>query len=154
MSKIKVLCVDDSALMRQLMTEIVNSHSDMEMVASAPDPLVARELIKQFNPDVLTLDVEMPRMDGLDFLEKLMRLRPMPVVMVSSLTGQGSEITLRAGAGGSGLRHQAVAGDPRWDAGLQPDYRRQGTRRFPRPPASACCAARPADAEGWPAAKQ
>ncbi len=96
MSKIKVLCVDDSALMRQLMTEIVNSHSDMEMVASAPDPLVARDLIKQFNPDVLTLDVEMPRMDGLDFLEKLMRLRPMPVVMVSSLTGNGSEITLRA----------------------------------------------------------
>jgi len=96
MSKIRVLCVDDSALMRQLMTEIINSHSDMEMVASAPDPLVARDLIKQFNPDVLTLDVEMPRMDGLDFLEKLMRLRPMPVVMVSSLTGKGSEITLRA----------------------------------------------------------
>ncbi|CAK9884799.1 MAG: Chemotaxis response regulator protein-glutamate methylesterase [Candidatus Erwinia impunctatus] len=96
MRKIKVLCVDDSALMRQLMTEIINSHPDMEMVAQAPDPLVARELIKQHNPDVLTLDVEMPRMDGLDFLEKLMRLRPMPVVMVSSLTGKGSEITLRA----------------------------------------------------------
>lgn len=96
MSKIRVLSVDDSALMRQLMTEIVNSHSDMEMVATAPDPLVARDMIKKFNPQVLTLDVEMPRMDGLDFLEKLMRLRPMPVVMVSSLTGLGSEITLRA----------------------------------------------------------
>ncbi|MGP0845571.1 protein-glutamate methylesterase/protein-glutamine glutaminase [Serratia sp. CY83965] len=96
MSKIRVLCVDDSALMRQLMTEIVNGHADMEMVATAPDPLVARDLIKKFNPQVLTLDVEMPRMDGLDFLEKLMRLRPMPVVMVSSLTGKGSEITLRA----------------------------------------------------------
>ncbi|PZL87382.1 chemotaxis response regulator protein-glutamate methylesterase, partial [Pantoea graminicola] len=96
MSKITVMCVDDSALMRQLMTEIINSHPDMEMVATAPDPLVARDLIKQFNPQVLTLDVEMPRMDGLDFLEKLMRLRPMPVVMVSSLTGKGSEITLRA----------------------------------------------------------
>lgn len=96
MGKIRVLCVDDSALMRQLMTEIINSHSDMEMVASAPDPLVARDMIKEFNPDVLTLDVEMPRMDGLDFLEKLMRLRPMPVVMVSSLTGKGSEVTLRA----------------------------------------------------------
>ncbi len=96
MQKIRVLCVDDSSLMRQLMTEIINSHSDMEMVATAPDPLVARDLIKEFNPDVLTLDVEMPRMDGLDFLEKLMRLRPMPVVMVSSLTGKGSEITLRA----------------------------------------------------------
>lgn len=99
MSKIRVLSVDDSALMRQIMTEIINSHSDMEMVATAPDPLVARDLIKKFNPDVLTLDVEMPRMDGLDFLEKLMRLRPMPVVMVSSLTGKGSSHAARAGAG-------------------------------------------------------
>lgn len=94
--KIKVLCVDDSALIRSLMTEIINSQPDMTVVATAPDPLVARELIKQLNPDVLTLDVEMPRMDGLDFLEKLMRLRPMPVLMVSSLTERGSEITLRA----------------------------------------------------------
>lgn len=69
MSKIRVLSVDDSALMRQIMTEIINSHSDMEMVATAPDPLVARDLIKKYNPDVLTLDVEMPRMDGIDFLE-------------------------------------------------------------------------------------
>src|SRR5690554_4343536 len=68
----------------------------MEVVATAPDPLVARELIKKHNPDVLTLDVEMPRMDGLDFLERLMRLRPMPVVMVSSLTERNSEVTLRA----------------------------------------------------------
>ncbi|WP_269466199.1 protein-glutamate methylesterase/protein-glutamine glutaminase [Burkholderia pseudomultivorans] len=78
------------------MTEIINGQPDMTVCATAPDPLVARELIKQHNPDVLTLDVEMPRMDGLDFLEKLMRLRPMPVVMVSSLTERGSEITLRA----------------------------------------------------------
>lgn len=96
MQKIKVLCVDDSALIRSLMTEIINDQADMMVCATAPDPLVARELIKQHNPDVLTLDVEMPRMDGLDFLEKLMRLRPMPVVMVSSLTERGSEITLRA----------------------------------------------------------
>ncbi len=96
MQKITVLCVDDSALVRGLMTEIINSQPDMEVVATAPDPLVARELIKRHNPDVLTLDVEMPRMDGLDFLEKLMRLRPMPVVMVSSLTERGGEITLRA----------------------------------------------------------
>jgi two-component system chemotaxis response regulator CheB len=68
----------------------------MEVVGAAPDPLIAREMIKQLNPDVLTLDVEMPKMDGLDFLEKLMRLRPMPVVMVSTLTEKGSEITLRA----------------------------------------------------------
>lgn len=96
MQKIKVLCVDDSALIRSLMTEIINTKPDMMVCATAPDPLVARDLIKQHNPDVLTLDVEMPRMDGLDFLEKLMRLRPMPVVMVSSLTERGSEITLRA----------------------------------------------------------
>ncbi|VVD62787.1 chemotaxis response regulator protein-glutamate methylesterase [Pandoraea iniqua] len=93
---IKVLCVDDSALVRSLMTEIINAQPDMTVVATAPDPLVARDLIKQHNPDVLTLDVEMPRMDGLDFLEKLMRLRPMPVLMVSSLTERGSEVTLRA----------------------------------------------------------
>ncbi|MGZ8289007.1 MAG: protein-glutamate methylesterase/protein-glutamine glutaminase [Telluria sp.] len=96
MNKIKVLIVDDSALIRSVMKEIIGSQSDMEVVGVAPDPLVARELIKQTNPDVLTLDVEMPKMDGLDFLEKLMRLRPMPVVMVSSLTERGSEITMRA----------------------------------------------------------
>jgi len=94
--KIKVLIVDDSALIRSILKEIINDQPDMEAVGAAPDPLVARELIKQTNPDVLTLDVEMPRMDGLDFLERLMRLRPMPVVMVSSLTEKGSEITLRA----------------------------------------------------------
>ncbi|SFU28794.1 protein-glutamate methylesterase/protein-glutamine glutaminase [Xenorhabdus koppenhoeferi] len=96
MNKITVLCVDDSALMRQIMREIINSHPDMEVVDCAPDPFVARDLIKKYNPQVLTLDVEMPRMDGIDFLEKLMRLRPMPVVMVSSLTAKGSEITLKA----------------------------------------------------------
>lgn len=96
LKKIRVLCVDDSALVRSLMVEIINGHPDMEVVATAPDPLVARDLIKQHNPDVLTLDVEMPRMDGLDFLERLMRLRPMPVVMVSSLTERGSEITMCA----------------------------------------------------------
>jgi two-component system chemotaxis response regulator CheB len=96
MKKIKVLIVDDSALIRGVMKEIITSQADMEVVGVAPDPLVARELIKQTNPDVLTLDVEMPKMDGLDFLEKLMRLRPMPVVMVSSLTERGSEITMRA----------------------------------------------------------
>lgn len=94
--KIKVLVVDDSALIRSVMKEIIGSQPDMEVVGVAPDPIIARDMIKQTNPDVLTLDVEMPRMDGLDFLEKLMRLRPMPVVMVSSLTERGSEITLRA----------------------------------------------------------
>lgn len=94
--KIKVLIVDDSALIRSVLNEIISSQPDMEVVGVAPDPLVARELIKQTNPDVLTLDVEMPKMDGLDFLERLMRLRPMPVIMVSSLTERGSEITMRA----------------------------------------------------------
>jgi two-component system chemotaxis response regulator CheB len=94
--KIRVLCVDDSALIRSLMTEIINSQPDMVVVATASDPLVARDLVKLHNPDVMTLDVEMPRMDGLEFLEKLMRLRPMPVVMVSSLTERGSEAALRA----------------------------------------------------------
>lgn len=95
-AKIKVLCVDDSALIRDLLSEIIGSQPDMEVVAVASDPIVARDLIKQHNPDVLTLDVEMPRMDGLDFLERLMRLRPMPVLMVSSLTQAGSEVTMRA----------------------------------------------------------
>lgn len=94
--KIKVLVIDDSALIRSLLTEIINSQRDMEVVGAAPDPLIARDMIKQLNPDVLTLDVEMPKMDGLEFLERLMRLRPMPVVMVSTLTVRGSEITLRA----------------------------------------------------------
>lgn len=96
MAKIKVLIVDDSALIRNLLKEIINSQPDMEVAGAAPDPLVARELIKQLNPDVLTLDVEMPKMDGLNFLEKLMRLRPMPVVMISSLTDRGSDVTFRA----------------------------------------------------------
>ena len=94
--KIKVLVIDDSALIRGVMKEIINREKDMECVGAVPDPLVAREMIKSLNPDMLTLDVEMPRMDGLDFLERLMRLRPMPVLMVSTLTERGSDITFRA----------------------------------------------------------
>ena len=93
---IRVLIVDDSALIRSVLREIIGSQPDMEVVGVAPDPIVAREMIRRLDPDVLTLDVEMPRMDGLDFLEKLMRLRPMPVLMVSTLTERGSEITMRA----------------------------------------------------------
>ena len=96
MSKIKVLVIDDSATIRNLLTEIINHQLDMVVVATAPDPLIARELIKQHHPDVLTLDIEMPKMDGLAFLERLMRLRPMPVLMVSTLTERGSQQTLRA----------------------------------------------------------
>ncbi|KQP17009.1 chemotaxis response regulator protein-glutamate methylesterase [Pseudorhodoferax sp. Leaf267] len=94
--KIRVLVVDDSALVRSLLTEIINRQPDMTCVGAANDPLIAREMIRELDPDVLTLDVEMPRMDGIDFLGRLMRLRPMPVVMVSTLTAQGAEVTLRA----------------------------------------------------------
>ncbi len=96
MSKAKLLVVDDSALMRQLLTKIFSQQPEIEVVGTAPDPYAAWEKIKALHPDVLTLDVEMPRMDGLTFLEKLMRLHPMPVVMVSSLTEKGCQTTLRA----------------------------------------------------------
>jgi two-component system chemotaxis response regulator CheB len=95
-ARIRVLIVDDSALMRQMLAELLTRAPDFDVVGSAADPLVAREMIKRLNPDVLTLDVEMPRMDGLDFLQRLMTLRPMPVVMVSTLTAKGAETTLRA----------------------------------------------------------
>lgn len=96
MAKTKVVVVDDSALVRSILTEIINRQPDMECIGAASDPLVAREMIRNLNPDVITLDVEMPRMDGLDFLSRLMRLRPMPVVMVSTLTERGAEVTMRA----------------------------------------------------------
>ena len=95
-TKIRVLVVDDSALVRSLLREIINREPDMSCVGVASDPLVAREMIRQLTPDVMTLDVEMPRMDGIDFLGKLMRLRPMPVLMVSTLTERGAEVTMRA----------------------------------------------------------
>lgn len=96
MKKIRVVVVDDSALVRSLLAEIINRQRDMECVGTANDPLIAREMIRELNPDVITLDVEMPRMDGIDFLGRLMRLRPMPVLMVSTLTQQGAEVTMRA----------------------------------------------------------
>ena len=96
MAKTRVVVVDDSALVRSILTEIINRQPDMECIGAASDPLVAREMIRNLNPDVITLDVEMPRMDGLDFLSRLMRLRPMPVVMVSTLTERGAEVTLKA----------------------------------------------------------
>lgn len=96
MSKTSVLIVDDSALVRQILSEVINADPELEVVAVAQDPYIAREKIKQLNPDVLTLDVEMPRMDGITFLRNLMRLRPMPVVMVSTLTDKGADVTLEA----------------------------------------------------------
>lgn len=96
MKKIRVVVVDDSALVRGLLAEIINRESDMQCVGAANDPLIAREMIRELDPDVITLDIEMPKMDGIDFLGRLMRLRPMPVVMISTLTERGAEITMRA----------------------------------------------------------
>jgi len=96
MSPIRVLVVDDSALIRNVMTAILSEDPEIQVVGAAPDPYIARDKIKSLNPDVLTLDVEMPKMDGLTFLQKLMAARPMPVVMVSSLTEQGAATTLQA----------------------------------------------------------
>jgi len=93
---IKVLIIDDSALIRQLLTEILNKAPGLEVVGAAADPYMARDKIKKLNPDVLTLDIEMPRMDGITFLGNLMRLRPMPVVMISTLTEAGADVTLQA----------------------------------------------------------
>lgn len=114
---IRVLVVDDSALMRGLLTEMINGAPDLQVVGAAPDAHSARDMIKALNPDVLTLDVQMPGMDGLAFLERLMRLRPMPVVMVSSHTEAGSDTTLRA------LELGAVdfIGKPRGDSGRSMD---------------------------------
>jgi two-component system, chemotaxis family, protein-glutamate methylesterase/glutaminase len=93
---IRVLVVDDSALIRQLLTTILNQDPQIEVVGTAPDAIKARERIKKLRPDVLTLDIEMPKMNGIEFLQKIMKLRPMPVVMVSSLTQRGADITLKA----------------------------------------------------------
>jgi two-component system chemotaxis response regulator CheB len=93
---VRVVVVDDSALVRQVLRELIDAEPDMEVVGVAADPVAAREVIRCTSPDVITLDVEMPRMDGLEFLRRLMRLRPTPVVMVSSLTERGSEVALRA----------------------------------------------------------
>jgi two-component system chemotaxis response regulator CheB len=99
--RVRVLIVDDSALVRRILTEVLSADPALEVVGTAGDAYVARERIKQLNPDVLTLDVEMPKMDGVTFLRNLMRLRPMPVVMVSSLTEHGAEVTLDALAVGA-----------------------------------------------------
>ena len=95
-NRIRVVVVDDSALVRSILKTVIDSQPDMVCIGAAVDPYMAREMIRELNPDVITLDVEMPRMDGLDFLEKIMRLRPMPVLMVSTLTERGAETTLRA----------------------------------------------------------
>ncbi len=94
--KIKVLVVDDSAIVRKVLTDALASESDIEVVGTAPDPFVARDKIQSLRPDVLTLDIEMPRMDGLTFLKKLMRYYPLPVIVISSLGQASSRIALEA----------------------------------------------------------
>jgi two-component system chemotaxis response regulator CheB len=96
MNKVRVLIIDDSALIRKILTEVLSASPDIEVIGTAADPLIARDMIKQLNPDVLTLDIEMPHMDGITFLKNLMRLRPTPVVMISTLTEKGAEVTLQA----------------------------------------------------------
>jgi len=93
---IKVLIVDDSILIRKVLTQVFSEQSDIEVVGTAADPIIARDKIKALNPDVITLDIEMPKMDGITFLRNLMRLRPMPVVMISTLTQKGAPSTLEA----------------------------------------------------------
>ena len=112
--KIKVLIVDDSAIVRKMLTEALAAEPDLEVVGTAPDPFIARDKIQSLRPDVLTLDIEMPRMDGLTFLNKLMRFHPLPVIVISSL-GQASSRTaieaLQCGRGGSaGQARRAVLG--------------------------------------------
>ena len=94
--KIKVLVVDDSAIVRQIFTRELSKDSSIEVVGTAPDPYVARDKIVQLKPDVLTLDIEMPRMDGITFLRKLMKYYPLPVIVVSSLTPAGGDLALEA----------------------------------------------------------
>jgi two-component system chemotaxis response regulator CheB len=94
--RVRVLVVDDSATMRSLISAALSADREIEVVGEAADPLEARAAIKELNPDVMTLDVEMPKMDGLEFLDKVMRLRPFPVVMVSTLTARGASATIRA----------------------------------------------------------
>jgi two-component system chemotaxis response regulator CheB len=96
MAPARVLVVDDSATMRGLISAVLNSDPDVDVVGQASDAMEARSAIKELNPDVLTLDIEMPNMNGLEFLEKIMKLRPMPVIMVSSLTHRGAEATIAA----------------------------------------------------------
>ena len=96
MSKLKVLIVDDSAIVRKIFTEVLSREPDLEVVGTAPDPYVARDKIVQTSPDVITLDVEMPRMDGLTFLKKIMHYHLIPVIIVSSLTPRGGAMALQA----------------------------------------------------------
>ena len=147
MRKSRVLVVDDSPSMRQLISAVLGAEPDLEVVGQAADPLEARQAIKDLSPDVVTLDVEMPNMNGLDFLERLMRLRPTPVIMVSSLTLRGGEVTTRAlEIGAIDCVTKPALGDARPFGDLAEKVRMAATVRMaPARPASTAAAA-PADA--------
>ena len=95
-AKTRVLIVDDSAIVRRVLSDMLSGHPDIEVVATAPDPYVARDKILELKPDVLTLDLEMPRMDGLSFLKRLMHFHPLPVIVISSIAVAGREVALEA----------------------------------------------------------
>lgn len=156
--RLRVLVVDDSALVRQIMTEILARDPAIEVVGVAPDPFAAWDKIQRLKPDVITLDVEMPRMDGLTFLEKLMRAHPMPVVMVSSLTERGCETTLRALEAGaldfvSKPRIDVARGTAEIAAEIVAKVKAAGSAKVrgkpaSRPPATAAAPRRPASFKG------
>lgn len=100
-TQIKVLVVDDSAIVRKILSTQLNQHRGIEIVGTAPDPYIARDKIVALNPDVLTLDIEMPRMDGITFLRKLMKHHPMPVIVLSSLTPKGGKTAMEALSAGA-----------------------------------------------------
>ncbi len=150
---IRVLIVDDSATMRGLIAATLRADPELEVVGQAADPLEARTLIKELNPDVITLDVEMPNMSGLEFLEKLMRLRPTPVVMVSTLTARGAEATLEALSLGAVdcLAKPATAGPGAFD--LLAEKVKMASRARVRAPRPACTEAPPSASEFIPNGK-
>ena len=133
MTNVRVLVVDDSSTMRSLICNALSRDSEIEVVGMARDPLEAREAMKALNPDVVTLDVEMPNMNGLDFLEKIMRLRPTPVIMVSNLTSHGTEETIKALEIGA---FDCVAKPSPGEALMFADLVRQGESRGRSPGAS------------------
>ncbi len=144
----RVLVVDDSPTMRGLISAVLNSDPDVNVIGQAGDALEAREAIKRLNPDVVTLDIEMPNMNGLEFLEKIMRLRPMPVIMVSSMTHRGAEATLAAlEIGAFDCVGKPLPGEPRPFGDLADKVKAaaRSKRAMPAPVAAVAAPAKPAD---------
>jgi two-component system chemotaxis response regulator CheB len=153
--KIRVLIVDDSAIVRKMLTEALASEPDLEVVGTAPDPFIARDKIQSLRPDVLTLDIEMPRMDGLTFLNKLMRFHPLPVIVISSLGQASSRIAIDALQCGA-VEVLAKPGGPYSVGELKHDLphkvRAAAHARLSRTPAEPLPPSRPAPPPVWPAA--